>query len=461
MTTPQPGQIYRSADPREAGQRIRVLSVTGDHATIESVTGPARRRSLLTSALHSTATTATGAPRRTGYVLAGAQATPVRDDTRPAAPDHLGLHTTPDGSLWAPLSDRPPHPPMLQRIRDEHGHACGRISAEPQFVEEHFGPLTPIAVVPAAALAWGYGTVTRTRDHVEIQLAAPAPPLRLTTDQAQVLGDQLLDTADGERGIPDDAPAPAAGLGLDLDAIRANLAATRPRIGDSLRAAQDATRVALTDHMPALLTAVEQQAAEITRLHSALTDSEEEVERQLFEAQEGDRWRAQVIDLGALVREAADVLGEFVRDRTDPGTAALGLLHRLRHANTAPATTTETTGARAARSLTAIDLDAWNAIHPVGTPVLAWPGTRDEKPLVTRTRSAPWLLGHGQPVVSVEGRSGGIALTHVQRRPDAPCDRCPGTATTTVRCAYGCEHHQCQPCANQTTADATTTETDQ
>ncbi|MFD9950560.1 hypothetical protein ACFWYW_57470 [Nonomuraea sp. NPDC059023] len=60
------------------------------------------------------------------------------------------------------------------------------------------------------------------------------------------------------------------------------------------------------------------------------------------------------------------------------------------------------------------DATAWNAVHPVGTPVLAWPGTRDDEPLVTRTRTPAWTLGHGAAVVSVEGRSGGINLTHIQ-----------------------------------------------
>lgn len=50
---------------------------------------------------------------------------------------------------------------------------------------------------------------------------------------------------------------------------------------------------------------------------------------------------------------------------------------------------------------------------PIGTTVLAWPGTRESRPLVTRTRSQVWALGSGTRVVRVEGLSGGIALTHV------------------------------------------------
>jgi hypothetical protein len=64
--------------------------------------------------------------------------------------------------------------------------------------------------------------------------------------------------------------------------------------------------------------------------------------------------------------------------------------------------------------------DAWNAKHPVGTPVIAYPWVRPEHPafdpktvLVTRTRSVAWPLGHGEPVVLVEGYSGGIVLEHI------------------------------------------------
>ncbi|MFB6813064.1 hypothetical protein ACFCV8_00755 [Streptomyces sp. NPDC056347] len=63
--------------------------------------------------------------------------------------------------------------------------------------------------------------------------------------------------------------------------------------------------------------------------------------------------------------------------------------------------------------------DEWNARHPVGTPVLAYPGTRDAEPLDTVTRTPAWTLGHGAAVVSVEGEAGGICLTHVDPIADA------------------------------------------
>jgi hypothetical protein len=62
--------------------------------------------------------------------------------------------------------------------------------------------------------------------------------------------------------------------------------------------------------------------------------------------------------------------------------------------------------------------DQWNERHPVGTAVIAYPGCRSSDctscpRLETRTRSAAWNLGHGEPVVSVEGYAGGISLEHI------------------------------------------------
>jgi hypothetical protein len=62
--------------------------------------------------------------------------------------------------------------------------------------------------------------------------------------------------------------------------------------------------------------------------------------------------------------------------------------------------------------------DEWNERYPIGTPVIAYPATRDDQPLYTHTRSEAWTLGHGAAVVSVEGYTGGIALTHVDAAPD-------------------------------------------
>jgi hypothetical protein len=73
--------------------------------------------------------------------------------------------------------------------------------------------------------------------------------------------------------------------------------------------------------------------------------------------------------------------------------------------------------------------DQWNERHPIGTPVIAYPGIRPEYAaeigstscprLVTRTRSRAWNLGHGEPVVSVDGYAGGISLEHIDLNPEA------------------------------------------
>ncbi|GAA2803563.1 hypothetical protein [Streptomyces showdoensis] len=72
--------------------------------------------------------------------------------------------------------------------------------------------------------------------------------------------------------------------------------------------------------------------------------------------------------------------------------------------------------------------DAWNAAHPIGTRVVAYPSCRPEynaadaekTRLVTTTRTPAWTLGHGTPVVSVHGYAGGIVLDHVDIDHDSP-----------------------------------------
>ncbi|MEW1548356.1 hypothetical protein [Streptomyces tsukubensis] len=85
-----------------------------------------------------------------------------------------------------------------------------------------------------------------------------------------------------------------------------------------------------------------------------------------------------------------------------------------------------------------MNAEQWNTLYPIGTPVVAYPGVRPEHPfaatirerqangrsveegdadlcraLTTVTRTLAWTLGHGAPVVSVEGYPGGIHLTHI------------------------------------------------
>ncbi|MFJ9771167.1 hypothetical protein ACIRVF_07980 [Kitasatospora sp. NPDC101157] len=73
--------------------------------------------------------------------------------------------------------------------------------------------------------------------------------------------------------------------------------------------------------------------------------------------------------------------------------------------------------------MTNLTAEQWNDRYPIGTPVTAYPGVRPEHRavelctvLTTRTRSRAWNLGHGEPVVAVEGYAGGISLEHVDLR---------------------------------------------
>lgn len=70
-----------------------------------------------------------------------------------------------------------------------------------------------------------------------------------------------------------------------------------------------------------------------------------------------------------------------------------------------------------------MNADTFNALHPVGTLVFAYPGARPEDfpkatRLVTRTRSKASVLGGHTDVVWVDGHSACIALSHVDVVPE-------------------------------------------
>lgn len=58
--------------------------------------------------------------------------------------------------------------------------------------------------------------------------------------------------------------------------------------------------------------------------------------------------------------------------------------------------------------------EQWNASHPVGTPVRYRPVRGQAKTDATKTRSEAWTLGNGEPVVAVEGQTGGVSLKHLK-----------------------------------------------
>jgi hypothetical protein len=66
-------------------------------------------------------------------------------------------------------------------------------------------------------------------------------------------------------------------------------------------------------------------------------------------------------------------------------------------------------------------VEEWNRLHPVGTPVIAYPGGRPEDfpndpRIITSTRSKATVLGGHTAVVWVHGHSACIALSHVDVR---------------------------------------------
>ncbi|MEV6737942.1 hypothetical protein AB0N14_13805 [Streptomyces sp. NPDC051104] len=74
--------------------------------------------------------------------------------------------------------------------------------------------------------------------------------------------------------------------------------------------------------------------------------------------------------------------------------------------------------------LPVVEAEAWNLAHPVGTPVIAYPGFRPEDDpdatrIVTTTRSKATVLGGHTAVVWVHGHSACIALSHIDVRTHA------------------------------------------
>ena len=59
---------------------------------------------------------------------------------------------------------------------------------------------------------------------------------------------------------------------------------------------------------------------------------------------------------------------------------------------------------------------AWNAKHPVGTPVIVTPyrGCSADLLVKTTTRSSAWAMPSGEASVMVEGKSGGYGLSFVK-----------------------------------------------
>lgn len=69
-----------------------------------------------------------------------------------------------------------------------------------------------------------------------------------------------------------------------------------------------------------------------------------------------------------------------------------------------------------ARSMNRLNITAeeFNRRYPVGTEVRYYETIWDENTLSSKTRSEAWTLGHGEPVVLIEGKTGGVSLGHLE-----------------------------------------------
>lgn len=61
-----------------------------------------------------------------------------------------------------------------------------------------------------------------------------------------------------------------------------------------------------------------------------------------------------------------------------------------------------------------MNAEQWNREYPPGTPVRYWPLKNGRDFIDTRTRSEAWELGHGETVVKLDGRTGGVCLSHIE-----------------------------------------------
>lgn len=60
-----------------------------------------------------------------------------------------------------------------------------------------------------------------------------------------------------------------------------------------------------------------------------------------------------------------------------------------------------------------ITAEQFNQKYPIGTKVQYFPIKGDTRHLDTETRTPAWTLGHGEPVVSVNGIAGGVSIDHL------------------------------------------------
>lgn len=62
------------------------------------------------------------------------------------------------------------------------------------------------------------------------------------------------------------------------------------------------------------------------------------------------------------------------------------------------------------------EVAGFNKSFPIGTKIEYFDTDYQAVPVITRTRSKAWVFPSGEPVVMIEGRAGGVALSHVSLR---------------------------------------------
>lgn len=71
---------------------------------------------------------------------------------------------------------------------------------------------------------------------------------------------------------------------------------------------------------------------------------------------------------------------------------------------------------------------------PVGRPVRFYPVAGHPDAEETKVRSEPWRLGHGEIVVKIDGRTGGVLVDHLELLPIAPLQ-------APLRAGHHCRHY--------------------
>lgn len=96
----------------------------------------------------------------------------------------------------------------------------------------------------------------------------------------------------------------------------------------------------------------------------------------------------------------------------------------------------------------------WNKHVPIGTKVKYYPIAGEEKYICEETRTPAWILSNGEALVSITGRSGGVALSHIElvEAPVsiAPCKKCGtvpplGSTAGNLSIGHSCMWEKGQP----------------